>query len=202
MMCALARRIPEADRSTPHRQLGARPLHGRRAPRQDPRHRRLRDDRRHRGDARAGASGCTSSPTTPTSRRTGPPRSASRWRRWTSLLRDSDVITLHVPLTDGTRGMIDADALARTKEGVRIVNCARGRTDRGGRPQARHRERPRRRRRARRVRGGAGPRQPAVCAGPGDRDAPSRRLHGGGAGERGAADRRSRWPRSCRAAWW
>ena len=42
------------------------------------------------------------------------------------LLRDADVITLHVPLTDETRGIIDADALARTKAGVRIVNCARG----------------------------------------------------------------------------
>ncbi len=42
------------------------------------------------------------------------------------LLNDADVITLHVPLTDETRGIIDADALARTKPGVRIVNCARG----------------------------------------------------------------------------
>ena len=42
------------------------------------------------------------------------------------LLSDADVITLHVPLTDETRGIIDADALARTKPGVRIVNCARG----------------------------------------------------------------------------
>ena len=42
------------------------------------------------------------------------------------LLRDADVITLHVPLTDETRALIDADALARTKAGVRIVNCARG----------------------------------------------------------------------------
>ena len=42
------------------------------------------------------------------------------------LLRDADVITLHVPLIDETRGIIDADALAKTKPGVRIVNCARG----------------------------------------------------------------------------
>ena len=42
------------------------------------------------------------------------------------LLKEADVITLHVPLTDETRGIIDADALARTKPGVRIVNCARG----------------------------------------------------------------------------
>jgi D-3-phosphoglycerate dehydrogenase len=42
------------------------------------------------------------------------------------LLARSDFITLHVPLTDQTRDMIDASALAKTKPGVRIVNCARG----------------------------------------------------------------------------
>lgn len=42
------------------------------------------------------------------------------------LLARSDFITLHVPLTDRTRGIIDAAALAKTKQGVRIINCARG----------------------------------------------------------------------------
>ncbi len=42
------------------------------------------------------------------------------------LLRESDVISLHVPLTDETRHIIDAGALVKTKAGVRIVNCARG----------------------------------------------------------------------------
>ncbi len=42
------------------------------------------------------------------------------------LLKRADIITLHVPMTDQTRGMIDAKALAKTKPGVRIVNCARG----------------------------------------------------------------------------
>ena len=42
------------------------------------------------------------------------------------LLRRSDFISLHTPLTDATRGLIDRDALQRTKKGVRIVNCARG----------------------------------------------------------------------------
>ncbi|MBY0298749.1 MAG: phosphoglycerate dehydrogenase [Methylobacterium sp.] len=42
------------------------------------------------------------------------------------LLRRADVITLHVPLTDKTRNILSAEALARTKPGVRIVNCARG----------------------------------------------------------------------------
>lgn len=38
----------------------------------------------------------------------------------------ADFITLHVPATDQTRGMISADALAKMKDGVRIINCARG----------------------------------------------------------------------------
>ena len=42
------------------------------------------------------------------------------------LLHRADFITLHVPMTDKTRGIIDARALAKTKKGVRIINCARG----------------------------------------------------------------------------
>ncbi len=42
------------------------------------------------------------------------------------LLARSDFISLHTPLTDATRNIIDAPAIARMKKGVRIVNCARG----------------------------------------------------------------------------
>jgi D-3-phosphoglycerate dehydrogenase len=42
------------------------------------------------------------------------------------LLARADFITLHVPMTEQTRGIIDAAALAKTKPGVRIINCARG----------------------------------------------------------------------------
>ena len=42
------------------------------------------------------------------------------------LLARSDFITLHVPLTDGTRNILSKENLAKTKKGVRIVNCARG----------------------------------------------------------------------------
>ncbi len=42
------------------------------------------------------------------------------------LLKRSDFITLHTPLTDQTRGILSRDNLAKTKPGVRIVNCARG----------------------------------------------------------------------------
>jgi D-3-phosphoglycerate dehydrogenase len=42
------------------------------------------------------------------------------------LFKRSDFITLHTPLTDKTRNIIDAAALGRMKPTVRIVNCARG----------------------------------------------------------------------------
>jgi len=42
------------------------------------------------------------------------------------LLRESDFITLHLPLTKSTRGLIGAKQLALVKPTVRIINCARG----------------------------------------------------------------------------
>jgi D-3-phosphoglycerate dehydrogenase len=42
------------------------------------------------------------------------------------LFRRADFVTLHTPLTEKTRNIIDAAAIARMKDGVRIVNCARG----------------------------------------------------------------------------
>src|ERR1700723_678340 len=42
------------------------------------------------------------------------------------LFQRADFITLHTPLNDQTRNIIDAKALARCKKGVRIINCARG----------------------------------------------------------------------------
>ena len=42
------------------------------------------------------------------------------------LLARADFITFHTPLTDQTRGILGREALAKTKKGVRIVNCARG----------------------------------------------------------------------------
>jgi D-3-phosphoglycerate dehydrogenase len=42
------------------------------------------------------------------------------------LFARADFITLHTPLTDRTRNLIDASAIAKMKDGVRIINCARG----------------------------------------------------------------------------
>jgi len=42
------------------------------------------------------------------------------------VFKEADFITVHMPLTDSTRDMIDDDAIAKMKDGVRIFNCARG----------------------------------------------------------------------------
>jgi D-3-phosphoglycerate dehydrogenase len=42
------------------------------------------------------------------------------------LFRRADFITLHTPLTDATRDIIDANAIAKMRQGVRLINCARG----------------------------------------------------------------------------
>ena len=42
------------------------------------------------------------------------------------LLARADFITLHVPLTDQTRNILSRENLAKTKKGVRVINCARG----------------------------------------------------------------------------
>ena len=42
------------------------------------------------------------------------------------LFKRADFVTLHAPLTDKTRNIIDAAAIAKMKPSVRVVNCARG----------------------------------------------------------------------------
>ncbi len=42
------------------------------------------------------------------------------------LLARADIISLHTPLTDKTRNILSAEALAATRKGVLIINCARG----------------------------------------------------------------------------
>ncbi|PKO22593.1 MAG: 3-phosphoglycerate dehydrogenase [Chloroflexi bacterium HGW-Chloroflexi-1] len=42
------------------------------------------------------------------------------------LLAQSDYITLHIPLLESTHHLVDADLIARMKDGVRIIHCGRG----------------------------------------------------------------------------
>ncbi len=53
-------------------------------------------------------------------------RDVKRARGLDRLIATSDYITLHVPLTSGTKGMINAEKMARMKKGVYILNFSRG----------------------------------------------------------------------------
>lgn len=53
-------------------------------------------------------------------------RTVRRARSLDALLAESDYVTLHAPLNDNTRGLINADRLRRARSGVRILNFARG----------------------------------------------------------------------------
>ena len=107
------------------------------------------------------------------------------------LLKRADFITLHVPMTEKTKNILSAEALAKTKKGVRIINCARGGlVDEAALADA-DQIRPCRRRRLRRVLGRAGGEQSAVRARERRLHAASRRRHQRGAGECRAAGRRA-----------
>jgi len=89
------------------------------------------------------------------------------------LLQRADFITLHVPLTDKTRNILSAENIARTKKGVRIINCARGGlVDEAALAEA--------------IRNGH-----VAGAGFDVRHAASRRLHPRGTGKRGDPGRRA-----------
>lgn len=48
------------------------------------------------------------------------------WRELPALLAESDIVSLHLPLTDATRGLIGRDALALMKSDAILVNTSRG----------------------------------------------------------------------------
>jgi phosphoglycerate dehydrogenase-like enzyme len=48
------------------------------------------------------------------------------FRSLDDLLAESDVVSLHLPLTDETHGLIDSDRLALMSDGAALINTARG----------------------------------------------------------------------------
>ena len=80
-----------------------------------------------RSRAARSASRCASSPTTRSSRRNGfRELGVERVETPEELYAAADFVTLHLPLTEETRHSIDAEAIAKMRDGVRIVNAARG----------------------------------------------------------------------------
>ncbi len=59
-------------------------------------------------------------------RRSDIPSEAAELVSLEELLERADFISLHTPLTDETRGMINADSISRMKDGVIIINTGRG----------------------------------------------------------------------------
>ncbi len=114
------------------------------------------------------------------------------------LYAEADIVTIHLPKTPDTIDWIDAEAIAQMKDGVRIVNCARGElvdleAARGGTRIGQGR-----RGGARRLPQGAGHGPPAVRARQRRRHPPPGCGHRGGAGPRRDDHRRSGAPRSLR----
>ena len=50
----------------------------------------------------------------------------AEWRDLDSLLAESDIVSLHVPLTEETENLIDGDAIQQMKPGAILINAARG----------------------------------------------------------------------------
>jgi glyoxylate reductase len=59
-------------------------------------------------------------------RRSGEDADGFERRELEDLLRESDVVTLHLPLTDETRGLMDARRLSLLRDGACLINTARG----------------------------------------------------------------------------
>lgn len=76
--------------------------------------------------ARANALGMTSIAYDPFLPADAPAWAAARKVDLDELIAEADVISLHTPLTEATRHLIDADALARMKPSAVLVNAARG----------------------------------------------------------------------------
>ena len=53
-------------------------------------------------------------------------RAVRKADNYDEIYADADYITIHVPSTPDTKGMINAETIAKMKDGVRIINLARG----------------------------------------------------------------------------
>ena len=168
---------PAGARRARRRAVGALEVLRRRADGQDARHPRLRPHRPARRPARAGLRHARRR-LRPVRRRRALPRARRRARPSppTTSTPQADFLTLHLPKTPETEGWLDAEALAKCKDGVRILNVARGPLIVDEDLQAALDSRQGRRRRARRLPLRADHRAPAVRLSQRRRHAAPRRL--------------------------
>ncbi len=126
LLLAQARNVPQAHAALDRRPLGAGAVGGRRARRQDARHRRPRPDRQARRRPRQGVPDAArrlrpvrlGRPRPPDGRRADAARPGRR--------RPADFLTIHLPKTKETTGLIDRELLLKAKPTLRVINVARG----------------------------------------------------------------------------
>ena len=127
LLLAVARNVPAADASLQAGEWKRSEVHRRRDRRQDRRRGRARPDRRagrRSGSPRSASALIAYDPYVQPARAAAARRPARRPA--TSCWRESDFISIHLPKTPETLGLIGARELATAKPGVRIVNAARG----------------------------------------------------------------------------
>ncbi len=192
LMLAMARSIPQASASTKAGKWEKKKFLGNEIARQDAGRRRAGQHRARGGEARARLRDADpgARPLRQPADRQGP---GCRTGRPDALYAESDYITLHVALTPETQKLISREAFAQMKTGVRIVNCARGETDRSGRAHRSHGVGQGGRRRTGCVQAGAPRRRTCRCWASRAcwRRRTSRGVDRRGAGDRGRQDRRA-----------
>ena len=127
LMLALARNIPQAHASLTAHKWERSQVRRRGGVREDARRARVRPDRPARRGARPRVRDADRR-LRPVRERGALPRAGRRHarRRPAEVYAQADFITVHLPRTAETRGFLDAEAFAAMRDGVRVINCARG----------------------------------------------------------------------------
>ena len=126
LVLAQARNVPQAHAALKDGPVGALAVGGRRARRQDARHRRARAHRQAGRPARARPSACAWSRSTPSSAPTGPARWVSSCCRWSRSWPRPTSSPSTCPGRKETIGLVGKELLARPSPTLRVINVARG----------------------------------------------------------------------------
>ena len=127
LLLALARKVPAGPRLPHGRRLGALEVQRSGALREDARGPRLRPHRPARRPPRARLRHAGAGLRRVRGRGAFPRRSAwSAPPRSDDVYANADFLTVHLPVNEETENWLDADAFAKMKDGVRVINVARG----------------------------------------------------------------------------